>query len=197
MLFRLDCPCRHLHPAAVAACVLGVLAASAAPAAAGVNFAPPANYTAHSFPQSIAIGDLNGDGIPDLAVANNGGASSGDVSVLLGAGAGSFSPATNYSAQPHPESIAIGDLNADGIPDLAVANSSTNDVSVLLGTGGGSFKTASNFGAHSTAFSVAIGDLNGDGKPDLAEEHTSELQSHSDLVCPLLLEKKTTLANGT
>src|SRR5438105_3304052 len=168
MLFRLDCPCRHLHPAAVAACVLGVLAASAAPAAAGVNFAPPANYTAHSFPQSIAIGDLNGDGIPDLAVANNGGASSGDVSVLLGAGAGSFSPATNYSAQPHPESIAIGDLNADGIPDLAVANSSTNDVSVLLGTGGCSCKAASNFVAHSTAFSVAIGDLNGDGKPDLA-----------------------------
>src|SRR5437762_823927 len=65
-------------------------------------------------------------------------------------------------------SVAIGDLNSDGRPDLAVANQGSFNVSVLLGNGDGTFAAAANFSAGFRPLSVAIGDLNGDGHPDLA-----------------------------
>jgi hypothetical protein len=71
----------------------------------------------------------------------------------------SFSPATNYAVGAVPYSVAIGDLNGDGKPDLAVANLSSNNVSILLGTGTGAFGAATNFAAGDAPFSVAIGDL--------------------------------------
>ena len=64
--------------------------------------------------------------------------------------------------------MAIGDLNGDGHPDLAVANIGSSTVSVLLGIGGGGFSLRAEFPAGSNPNSVAIGDLNGDGHPDLA-----------------------------
>ncbi len=83
---------------------------------------------------SVAIGDLNGDGKLDLAVANFAVLTNipGNVSVLLGTGTGSFGPPTNFAVGNIPESVAIGDLNGDGKPDLAVANTNSNNVSVLL-----------------------------------------------------------------
>jgi hypothetical protein len=68
----------------------------------------------------------------------------------------------------NPSSVATGDLNGDGDPDLAVANGFSNNVSVLLGNGDGSFQSAANYNAGVEPSSVAIGDLNGDGDPDLA-----------------------------
>jgi hypothetical protein len=65
------------------------------------------------------VADFNGDGFPDVAVANGG---SGTVSILLGNGDGTFQGAQNYGAGPSPASIATGDFNGDGFPDLAVAN---------------------------------------------------------------------------
>jgi len=62
----------------------------------------------------------------------------------------------------------VGDFNADGKPDLAVANSGSDDVSVLLGNGDGAFQTAVNYGAGSVPYSLAAGDFNGDGTRDLA-----------------------------
>ncbi|MBI3607786.1 MAG: VCBS repeat-containing protein [Nitrospirae bacterium] len=67
-----------------------------------------------------------------------------------------------------PRSLAIGDLNRDGIPDLAVANQSSSTVSILLGTGTGLFGAATDFPGGLGAVSVALGDLNRDGKLDLA-----------------------------
>ena len=64
--------------------------------------------------------------------------------------------------------MAVGDLNGDGKPDLAVANSNSDDVSVLLGNGDGTFQAPVSYAAGVSPVSVAVGDLNGDGKPDLA-----------------------------
>jgi len=116
-------------------------------------------------PLLVAIGDLDGDGNPDLAVAN---ANSDDVSVLLGAGDGSFATQARFGAGISPRSIAIGDLDGDGIPDLAVANGASNDVSVLLGAGDGTFTAQTLFGAGSAPRSVAIGDFDGNTSPDVA-----------------------------
>src|SRR5207248_3171314 len=125
-------------------------------------------------PSSVAVGDVNGDGRPDLLVANR---TSDTVSGLLnrpapGATSPSFAPASNFGAGSHPYSVAVGDVNGDGRLDLLVANNGSDTVSVLLNTTAPgvttpSFAPASNFGAGSGPISVAVGDVNGDGKPDL------------------------------
>jgi len=80
-------------------------------------------------PSSVAVGDFNGDGAEDLAVANG---YSDTVSVLLGNGDGSFQAARNFAAGRLPSSVAVGDFNGDGLPDLAVANLGSNNVSILI-----------------------------------------------------------------
>src|SRR5262249_26175747 len=85
-------------------------------------------------PFSVAIGDLNGDGNLDLAVANEPLGSS-SVSVLRGNGNGTFQAAPNFATGTGSFSVAIGDLDGTGGLDLAVANQLSNDVSVLLNGG--------------------------------------------------------------
>ncbi len=128
-------------------------------------FGTPTNFSVGTSPVSVTVGDFNGDGKSDLAVANAG---SSNVSVLLGTGTGSFGTATNFTVGTVPRSVTVGDFNGDGKSDLAVANGSNNNVSVLLGTGTGSFGPATNFTVGSSPRSVAVGDFNGDGKSDLA-----------------------------
>src|SRR5207247_7219261 len=67
-----------------------------------------------------------------------------------------------------PGSVALGDFNADGKPDLAVVGSSLNDVAILLGNGNGTFQAAVDYGTGDTPLSVAVADFNRDGKQDLA-----------------------------
>ncbi|NCR19475.1 MAG: hypothetical protein GPJ22_20640, partial [Microcystis aeruginosa LL13-03] len=128
-------------------------------------FSAATNFTVGTSPISVTVGDFNGDGKSDLAVANRDG---NNVSVLLGTGTGSFGPATNFTVGNSPASVTVGDFNGDGKSDLAVANNSSNNVSVLLGTGTGSFGPATNFTVGSGPLSVTVGDFNGDGKSDLA-----------------------------
>ncbi len=173
---------RHLIrplPALMAA-VLGWSAPPLARAADPLFAAPFLSFDAGSHPYSVAIGDLNGDGKPDLAVAN---ASSNTVSVLLGNGNGTFGAKTDYGTGSYPYSVAIGDLSGDGKPDLAVANNYSNTVSVLLGNGYGTFGVKTDYGTGSGPNSVAIGDLNGEGKPDLAVEN------HLSITVSVLLGK--------
>jgi hypothetical protein len=132
-------------------------------AASVPSFAGPRHYATGQFPVSVAIGDLNRDGTPDIATANR---LTGTVSVLLNKGDGSFRVRRNYATAKTPESVVIGDLNGDGTPDIATAN--TSAVTVLLNRGDGSFQARHDYRAGGSPRSIAIGDLNGDGKPDLA-----------------------------
>jgi len=135
------------------------------------SFQTPVGYMADCDPMDVAVRDLNGDGKLDLVVASEPrrfDCPTGDVSVLLGNGDGTFKTAVTYGAHQGSGAVAVGDLNLDGKLDLAVANGGSDDVSVLLGNGDGSFQAAVNYGAHNFPFDVAVGDLNGDGKPDLA-----------------------------
>ena len=148
-------------------------------------------YSAGYNPSSLAIGDLNGDAKLDLAVANIGKPDEhpnyySSVSVLLGNGDGSFQSAMNYGAGSEPSSLAIGDLNGDAKPDLAVANRWSDDISVLLGNGDGSFQSAMNYSAGDYPFFVAIGDLNGDAKPDLAAANYGKYPNYDFSVSVLL-----------
>lgn len=123
-------------------------------------------------PLSIAVGDLNGDGILDLAVSNgydNTTQTWGTVTVLLGAGDGTFTPtAVSPAVGSLPSSIAVADFNGDGIPDLATTNAGSNTVSVLLGNGDGTFAAPLNPAAGTDPCFIAVGDFNGDGLADFA-----------------------------
>lgn len=166
-----------------------------------LSFAPAANspIAVGSAPSFVVVGDFNGDGKLDLAVANG---NDNTVSVLLGNGDGTFSPAphspfvVNRNPFPTfclggcgsiPTAIAVGDFNGDGKLDLAIVNIPINDgcklsaglfgnlctaVAILLGNGDGSFQDSNNFdtGGHFPT-SVAVGDFNGDGKLDVAVTH--------------------------
>lgn len=114
----------------------------------------------------MAIGDLNHDGKLDLVV----GTLENGVSVLLGSGDGTFGPHREYPIDPGALSVAIGDLNGDGNPDVAIANYGSGKVSGLLGNGDGTFQPEIIFASNSVGypFSIALADLNGDGKNDLA-----------------------------
>jgi acetyl esterase/lipase len=132
---------------------------------AGLSFRDPIDYAAGRSPRSVAVADFNGDGLPDLAVANSG---SNSVSVFLGSSDGSLSPAGTVAVGTTPSYVTTGDFNGDRLSDLAVANTGSNTVSVLLGNGSGGFGPAGNFAVGAKPVSVAAGDWNGDGNLDLA-----------------------------
>jgi hypothetical protein len=125
---------------------------------------------------SVAVADVNGDGKPDLLVANFWASFQnliGTVGVLLGNGDGTFQSAVAYATGgtggPNAGgSVAVADVNGDGKPDLLAANEGNATVGVLLGNGDGTFQPVVTYGSGgSGANSVAVADVNGDGKPDL------------------------------
>jgi hypothetical protein len=129
------------------------------------------------FALSVTVADVNGDGKPDLLVAN---LVANTVGVLLGNGDGTFKPAVLFSSDPgSPASVAmavgVADVDGDGNPDLLVVNQSVGGdgnnggaVAVLIGNGDGTFQAAVNYGSGAyQARAVAVGDVNGDGRPDL------------------------------
>lgn len=121
--------------------------------------------TTRGYPASLAIGDLNGDGKPDVAWGSH------DLynvlSVSLGNGDGTFQPTTEYAAGNDPGFVSIGDLNGDGTPDLVCANGYSNTLSVFIGSGNGAFRPGVEYATGAGPFCDAIADVNGDGIPDL------------------------------
>jgi hypothetical protein len=134
------------------------------------TFASPACYGSPAG-QSVAVGDFNGDGKPDL-VATSWYTANGSSVELLGNGDGTFHNGANLPSGI--SSAAVGDLNGDGKLDLVLTTNSTSGgpatVQILYGKGDGTFgtSTALNAGANGAILnSSAVADLNGDGVPDI------------------------------
>jgi hypothetical protein len=136
-----------------------------------VSFELKADFATASEPSDVLVGDVDGDGKAEIAVTNQ---NSNIVSVLLNTsnpGSISFAQRVDFSTGINPFGIALGDLDADGKADLAVANRFTNYVSVFENTstpGSISFAPRVDFATGTEPLTVAIGDVDGDGKPDMA-----------------------------
>jgi len=117
---------------------------------------------------------VNGDGKPDLLAGNlcdmSNNCADGSVGVLLGNGDGSFRPVVNYgSGGSGVWSLAVGDVNGDGRPDLIDVSSFYNTMGALTGNGDGTFHAVTTYDPGGIIpRSVAVADLNGDGKLDVA-----------------------------
>jgi len=145
----------------------------------GQFLAPMALATGNITP-SVAVGDLNGDGLPDIVAADydmNG--NNGQVTVFIqdAANPGTFLAALTFPAGAQPQAVRIADVDGDGRADLVIANRGPGTdgtgmagVSVLLQDSAhpGSFLAPVTYSTPRGAIDVAVADLNGDGKPDLA-----------------------------
>ncbi len=144
-----------------------------------ISFAAGIQFATGNDPYCVSIGDLDSDGKPDLAVSNY---FAGTVSLLRNtsvSGSISFAPAINVQTNVGPRSVSIGDLDGDGMPDLATANELSKTISILRNTsspGSLSFAARQDVSVNGTPYNVAVGDLDGDGKNDLAvSDNTNSL----------------------
>ncbi|MGY3088380.1 hypothetical protein ACVWYF_001413 [Hymenobacter sp. UYAg731] len=133
------------------------------------GFAPVSIYSAGSnkMPGAVALGDVNGDGRPDIVTTNS---YNNEMGVLLAQASGGFAPVSAYATGAGGSAgVALGDVNGDGQLDIVTAK--TNAAGVLLGQAGGTFALITTYsfgpGANSSPNDVALGDLNSDGRLDI------------------------------
>ena len=138
----------------------------------GTGAANPPRYPTGRNPVAIAAGLVDADAFVDLVTANEGTLGTGDVSLLLGNGDGSFQAPVSISAGRLPQDIALGDLNGDGSLDLVVA-SLNESVILRLGNGDGTFQAEQTL-ATGAVSSVEVVDFNPaiDDHDDIVTEQT-------------------------
>jgi len=135
------------------------------------DFSTPASYSTGTStnPVSVAIGDLNGDGKPEVVVSNQ---TTGNVSVFPNtstSGTISFGTRVDFSTGSNAYHVNLGDIDGDGKPDMVVANYGASTVSVFRNTSSGSisFDTKVDLTGISNAVDAMIGDIDGDGRVDI------------------------------
>jgi hypothetical protein len=140
------------------------------------SFSSKVDFTPGSHPVSTTAADINGDGRLDLLVAN---AYANSVSVMVNTstpGTISFAAAVDFTVGSNPWAVTTGDLDGDGMLDIATANGLSDNVSVLRNTSTlstVSFAAKTDYAAGVQPYAVAIHDLNGDGKPELVAGYNS------------------------
>lgn len=163
----------------------------------GRNEIAPLNTRTH--PHSVVAGDLDGDGRPDLVTASRAGNNVTALRNTSSSGAPSFAVGLDFAAGTGPESVAVGDIDGDGKPDLAVANSNNNTsgpstVSILRSTssvGSISFDAQLTFPVGANPSYVVLGDLDGDGKPDLVVTNSDFSSNNPNLTISVLRNTST------
>jgi hypothetical protein len=118
-----------------------------------------------SGPASVAVADFTGDGVPDVAIANQ---TSGTVDILTGVGDGTFkNKYTTLTATAGLSAVVAADFNGDGKPDLAAVNQTANTVTIYLNNGGGSFAAGVSYATAAGPNALVVADFNDDGVLDL------------------------------
>jgi Ca2+-binding RTX toxin-like protein len=138
----------------------------------GANaFTAPTYFPVGRGPESVATGDINGDGFVDIVTANN---ITGDISVLIGRGDGTFASAVNLKAGgKQPIEIQLANIDGDTDLDIITSNRASNKVAVLKNDGLGNFSPAVSFLAGVRPTEFALGDLDGDNDLDLVAVNQS------------------------
>jgi hypothetical protein len=127
----------------------------------------PSHYPTGHVDLSVAVGDLNADGNPDLATAQGFSGLADRAAVLLGNGSGAFPTVNHYASGDNPNAVALADFDRDGRLDLVTSNYSGN-ISWLRGNGNGSVQAPLTSPAGNSAANATVADFNGDGFPDVA-----------------------------
>jgi len=134
----------------------------------GGQFAARVDYDVGRNPRGVALGDVNGDHLLDIVVANAGLDSGWSTGVLLGKGNGTFAVEAEYPADCGPIALALGDLNGDGKLDVVQIGGICSMATVLLGQGDGKFPKLVEYNVGEISMSsVALADVNGDGALDI------------------------------
>ncbi len=139
--------------------------AGAAICSNGVTLTPGRYTTQNGTNSSLAIGDLNHDGMQDLVIT---GLSPGTIKVLLGASFGGFTNGPSYYTQPSATSVGLGKLRPNGYVDVVVT-AQAGAVQLGMGAGDGSFfLPAATYTTGAGAQQVVMGDFDADGDLDFA-----------------------------
>src|SRR6266571_8742700 len=126
------------------------------------------DYVVGDHPVGVVATDFDNDGFLDLITVDQQTASNGDIALMKGFGDGTFRKVTGVLSGAHPSAMSYVDVNADGKPDLVVANLTSQEVAVHLGNGTGGFGAKISTPIVGTPSGLATGDWNGDGKVDVA-----------------------------